>query len=134
MIDEGYYTGTITAAWLERDDRNQSDDLIMCFELAIDGQEETTARHATTGKNAWSGRGVAKLLDLKWPAGLREIETTIGREVPVRIKHKTSERTGDTYCNAYIQALRESNPATPEQIEAGLAKLEAEDDDGDAPF
>ena len=138
MNPEGVYPGKIIAACLERNDAQQSDDLVMSFDCALtcpDGSEiEATARHMTTGKLAWSGKAVAKLLELDWPGGLRNIAETVGRDVTVRIKHNTTER-GNTYENAYIVTPPSREPATPEQIETGLAKLaKAEMDDENIPF
>ena len=138
MNPEGTYPGKIIAAWLERNDAQQSDDLVMAFDCALtapDGTElEASPRHATTGKYGWSGKAVAKLLELDWPGGLRNIGDTVGREVQVKIKHNTSQR-GTEYENAYIVTPPSREPATSEQIEAGLAKLEVEDaDDSNIPF
>ncbi len=135
MIPEGNYTGTITGAWCERDNKHQSDALVMCFGVEIEGHGEHIARHDTEGKNSWSGKGVAKLLGIEWPDGLSTIDDVVGREVPVRVKHNTSQK-GDLYCNVYIQAPRESEPATKAQIAAGIERIKRQEvkDDDNIPF
>ena len=137
MNAEGTYPATITAACLERNDQQQSDDLVMSFDCTATLEDgvtaEGTARHMTTGKLDWSGKAVAKLLELDWPGGLKDIGSTVGREVQVRIKHNTSQR-GTEFENWYIVTPPSREPATPEQIDAGLAKLEAEANDDDVPF
>ena len=132
MIAEGPYTGTIEKGWLEKTD---SGDLLMCFSIKIKGENEiVTARHVTFGQYAGIGEKVAELLELDWPKGLRDIEKAAGKTVPVKIKHK--EYSGETYVNAYIVVNRPAQPATPEQIEMAIAKMEAQQaDDSDAlPF
>ena len=137
MIPEGTYPGKITAAWLERNDMQQSDDLMMAFDIELTALDGTTMdaspRHATTGKFGWSGKAVAKLLGLDWPGGLKTIESVVGRAVEVKIKHNVSAK-GTEYENAYIVTPPERKPATPDQVDAAVAKLEAEANDDDIPF
>ena len=132
MIEEGIYEGAILKGWLE-----QMDDggLIMCFDVQLPHPHDivVTARHFTTGDYGRIGEKVAELLNLSWPEGLREIDKTVGLAVPIKIKHKESK--GEVYVNAYINVGRVSEPATKDQVEAGIAKLGAKKQEGDGlPF
>jgi len=134
MNPEGYYSGEIMTGWLEE---GQSG-LMMCFDINVELEDSTfvnvKASHFTEGEWGEIGQEVAAYLGLDWPNGLRDIATTAGKRVRVRIKHKT--KGVEVYDNAYIVTPRKkANPATPEQIEAGLAKLEAQSGTDDAaPF
>lgn len=129
-----YQDCEITEAWIEKQQDGSA--LSMCFRLNLPypdgGSGEVVAQHATSGQFGWSGRAVADLLEVPWPGGLRKIDAVVGRKVTVVVKHK--ESGGKTYENAYIATGRRGQPATDDEIEAGVAKLEAEAGDDNIPF
>ncbi len=132
MIPEGYYDGTIESAWIET--FGNTDDLIMAFSIKLGVGDVVTARHATSGDWGHLGKKVAEQLELPWPGGLEKIETTVGRTVRVRVKHKEF-RNGDVMAKAYIVIDRSGEPAEPDKIKSGIAKLaNTEVKDDNVPF
>ena len=132
MTPDGYYDATVADAWLDVDD----DGIVLCFRCQIFIEAEMTEvepRHSCAGKYGWSGEAVAEFFGLEFPAGLRKITETVGKECRINIKTKTA-RDGNEYQNAYIVTRQRKEPATQEAINAALAKLEAAASDDDAPF
>ena len=138
VIAEGYYDGEIVGAFAEMDYADK--DLMMCFDIDLLNEgagESVTARHFTEGELGKIGQRVAESLELEWPGCLRHMAPCIGKKVRVRVKHKVSAET--TYVNAYIVTGKERKPASPEQVEMAIAKLEAKtgavkDDQSECPF
>ena len=118
-IAEGYYTGKIQKAYLSAFDDTEAE-LVMVFVVELKGAraggEEVTSRVRCGGNYPDIAKGVAELLGLAWPDGLKEIESTVGQDVPIRIKHKTANN-GTVYVNAYIQTKRSGDTV----LDAGKA-------------
>lgn len=136
LVPGGYYDGEIVEGRLEVDQQN--DGLVMCFDVALGGDQAVTCRHRTTGEYAHIAQEVADYLGMEWPKGLREIAQQKGKKVRVYVKHKIG-RTGATFVNAYISTPRTGGvPATLDEINARLAKLAGETvpglNDDNVPF
>lgn len=132
MIEEGYYDAKVVSAHVEVDDRNDNE-LVLSLNVRLETGETVTCRHRTGGEYGHIGRKVAESFDLVWPDGLESIGTVAGRECRVKIKHKEG-RNGQVFENAYIVVARESEPATIEQLKAGIAKLKNAEKDSEIPF
>jgi len=133
MTPEGYYPAKITEAWVEVQDAGP----LLCFDTTLtmpDGTTvEETAKHPAWDKGLPAAKAVAELLNIAWPDGLETIETCIGAECDVKIKHKVGER--HTFLNAYIVTQRQAERATKDQIKAAVAKMAAAvGADDDCPF
>ena len=77
---------------------------------------------------------MAETLLIDWPDGLETISETVGMVCRVKIKHKEG-RNGQTFENAYIETQRsDGEPASPDQIKEGIAKLKDTNKPDDRPF
>ncbi len=131
-IPEGYYPGKITGALVDKKDER------LCFDCEIelpDGSTaKVTAKHPTKGQHKKIGREVIEHLGLAWPSALLKIEDLApGIETEIRIKHNAGD-SGAVFVNAYIATNPPLEPATPEQLNALVAKLEAEALDDEIGF
>ena len=132
MIDEGIYDAKIVTAHIEVDDRNDGE-LSLVFGLILDGGAAVTARHRTGGKWGHIGRDVALSLGIEWPDGLERIADTAGAACRVKIKHNEG-KNGQMYENAYIHLARDLEPASSDQVKAGIKKLRQKETDDNIPF
>ena len=128
MIEEGYYEGKVVTAHVEVDDRNEGE-LTLCFNVRLVNGDTVTCRHRTGGEWGHIGKKVAESFGIVWPDGLESIGTVAGQACRVNIKHKESNTPGQPFVNAYIAVARGSEPATEEQVAAGIAKLRNVEDD-----
>ena len=126
MIEEGIYEAKIVNARVEVDEK-LGGELSLAFNLLLENGSQVTARHRTGGEWGHIGRDVAESLGVKWPDGLETIHETAGKSCQVKIKHKEG-RNGQTFENAYIHIARGNRePATEDQVKAGIAKLKKDD-------
>ena len=138
-VPEGYYDGTITAATVDAE--GDGDDLVLVWSARLGTGDIVDCRHRTTGDYAHVTREVAEHLGLEWPYGISNIESTVGKDVRVRVKHKTG-KSGGKFVNAYIiTGKARSNTATSNQMRLKLDELAQRDgvplkplDDNEIPF
>lgn len=137
-IAEGYYTGKIQNAYLSAFDENETE-LVMVFDVELQGDraggEMVIAKSRTKGDYPGIAVGVAAMLGLDWPGDLENIESAIGKDVPIRIKHKTADN-GTVYVNAYIQTPRRNTPKplTPDTAKRLIEELAGKPGGDDIPF
>jgi hypothetical protein len=119
---EGKFSGRITDTDFEQD-RDNPDGLILCFTIKLDDGHQAVARHRTHGAYSHIARKMIEEFGLDWPKGVLSIGTLVGRDVPVKIKHKTS-KNGTVYENAYIDFGGSQNePADSDFVKRAVEKM-----------
>ena len=130
--DAGKFNGRIISTEFEQDGK-EPDGLILVFTVKLDDGEIVTCKHRTHGKFAHICKNIITALDLPWPKGVLDIDTTVGREVPVRIKHKEGNH-GNTFVNCYLDLGGGNAPADKTLAAKLVAKMAGEDSDDNTPF
>jgi len=129
----GKFKGRIISTEFEQDGQ-EPDGLVLVFTVKLDDGDIVRCAHRTHGPYSHICKSIVTALDLPWPKGVLEIGTTVGREVPVRIKWKEG-RDGQTFVNAYLDLGGGGNAPADKELAAKLvAKMSGEVDDSDIPF
>lgn len=121
------YNGEIVGTKVVAGYKDQGMDAIFDLNLA-ECETVVTARVSCYGDFEDRTKAVFKVLGLPYPDGLADLDTTIGKEVEVYIKHR--ERGGMTEIKAYINVPYEPKELTKAEIKARLAGT----DDSEVPF
>lgn len=133
--NEGVFKGTVRSAYVE--EGYSAGELTACFVVEMDGYTEkaVTCKHACQGEYVSILAKIFELLELPWPAGLRDLEPCVGRACEVKIKHREPGKKGAEF-KAYIHVYKDKARAEPSAIETAIAKLEAVSvaDDSEIPF
>jgi len=133
MHAAGTFTGKIIGTEFEQDGQ-EADGLVLVFHVKLDDGEEVTCKHRTHGPYAHICKGIIGALGLAWPAGVLDIDSLVGTEVPIRIKHKAG-KNGNVFVNSYIDLGGGGNaPATPNFVKAAVAKMAEAAPDDNTPF
>lgn len=128
----GKFKGRIIATEFETDS-NEPDGLVLVFTVKLDDGEIVSCKHRTHGKFAHICKNIIVALDLPWPKGVLDIDTTVGREVPVTLKHKDGNH-GNVFVNAYLDLGGGNAPADKELAAKLVAKMSGEEVDDNTPF
>jgi hypothetical protein len=129
----GKFKGRIISTEFEQDGQ-EPDGLVLVFTVKLDDGEIVTCKHRTHGKFSHICKNIITALDLSWPKGVLEIDSLVGREVPVSLKHKDG-KSGNVFVNAYLDLGGGGNAPADKELAAKLvAKMSGEVDDSDIPF
>lgn len=124
----GKFKGRIIATAFEQDNQEQ-DGLVLLFTVKLDDGEQVECRHRTHGPYQHICKGIIKALGLEWPKGILDIDSLVGTEVPVSIKHKPG-KSGNVFVNAYLDLGGSGNaPAAPDFVASAVAKMTGGDDE-----
>jgi hypothetical protein len=105
-LQEGYYSGTVTSAWLEQNDEEEEDLILVCNVEVDNGLGEVeTRRSLMRGDPDRLARSIEIAASLgveRWPEDLERLsDRAPGKKVRLWVKHNVS-RNGRLFVNAYL--------------------------------